>query len=108
MGLVFVHGFCYFISKNLIDKIGLMDQEKFPHYGSEDDYSLKSIKAGFRNVIACNVLVKHKNNVSYKEKVRADHVKTALPDLISKWGKRYVDTCIRRSWMVGKYINNGR
>jgi GT2 family glycosyltransferase len=99
------HGFCYFISKRLIEKIGLLDEIAFPHYGSEDDYSLKSIKNGFKNMIIGSVFVKHNNETSYTHDVREEYVKISLPALLDKWGKKYVDDCVRRYVDVCKKIN---
>jgi len=99
------HGFCYFISKKLIDKIGLLDEVAFPHYGSEDDYSLKSIKNGFKNIIVGSVFVKHNNETSYSHDVREQYVKVSLPTLIDKWGKKYVDECVKKYIAACKRIN---
>ena len=89
------HGFCYFINKQLIEQIGLLDDKVFPHYGSEDDYSLKAVKNGFRNIIVGSVFVKHNNETSYSHDVRNEYMKTSLPNLIKKWGKHYVNKCVR-------------
>ena len=98
------HGFCYFINKELIEKIGLLDEKTFPHYGSEDDYSLKAINNGFRNIIVGSVFVKHNNETSYSHDVRNEYMKTSLPNLIKKWGKRYVDKCVRSYVSACKHI----
>ena len=102
----FVHGFCYFISKELIETIGLFDETTFPHYGSEDDYSLKSIKSGFKNIIVGSVFVKHNNETSYTHAVRAKFVKTTLPALQRRWGYKYVADCVNQANKAGQYLNN--
>lgn len=102
----FVHGFCYFVSKELIETIGLFDETTFPHYGSEDDYSLKSIKAGFKNIIVGSVFVKHNNETSYTHAVRAKFVKTTLPTLQRRWGYKYVADCVNQANKAGQYLNN--
>lgn len=101
-----VHGFCYIISKKLIETIGLLDEKLFPHYGSEDDYSLKSLKAGFTNIIIGSVYVKHNNETSYTHAVRAKFVKKTLPLLMQKWGSRYVANCVKKYNDCGIYLNN--
>ena len=98
------HGFCYFISKELINRIGLFDERVFPHYGSEDDYSLKSISAGFKNIIIGSVFVKHNNETSYSKEVRSEILKRSLPNLTNKWGKRYVDDCVKKYVKSCEYI----
>lgn len=101
-----VHGFCYFIGKKLIEKIGHLDDDRFPDYGSEDSYSLTSIKYGFKNIILGSVFVKHKNEQSYSHEKRAEHIKVSLPALIKLWGKYFVNDCILQARSVGNYINN--
>lgn len=89
-----IHGFCYFISKNLLMKIGRLDEDAFPHYGSEDDYSLKSIQHGFKNIVVGSVYVIHKGSSSYSKDKREVLVGKSLPDLIKRWGdevKRSID-----------------
>lgn len=98
------HGFCYFISKDLISKIGFLDERLFPHYGSEDDYSLKSISSGFKNIIIGSVFVKHNNETSYSHDVRKEILKKSLPNLTNKWGKKYVDDCVKRYVKSCEYI----
>jgi len=101
----FIHGFCYFISKKLIETIGLLDEKTFPHYGSEDSYSLDSIKHGFQNIIVGKVFVKHNNETSYSHAVRAKFVKTTLPTLQRKWGFSYVAKCVNQANNCGQYLN---
>lgn len=103
--LEFVHGFCYFISKKLIDKIGRLDGHTFPHYGSEDDYSLKALKYGFKNIVVGSVMVFHNNETSYSHKVRAEYIKKTMPMLMKRWNAYYVDSCVRHANLANKYLN---
>jgi len=98
------HGFCYFISKELIEEIGTFDEVMFPHYGSEDDYSLSSIKAGFKNLLIGSVFVHHENNKSYTEKQRTMHVSKSVPALKKKWGQGYVNRAGVYSNKAANYI----
>ena len=100
-----VHGFCFFIGKNLISTIGRFDDDKFPHYGSEDDYSLKSIKYGFKNIIVGAVFVSHKGQSSYTTDIRANYIKKSYPNLINRWTKKYVDECLKNSLEIQKLLN---
>jgi GT2 family glycosyltransferase len=101
-----IHGFCYFISKKLILSIGRFDDDMFPHYGSEDDYALKSIKAGFNNIIVGSVLVNHNGATSYTESMRNELVKMSMPNLCGRWGKKYIDGCVKESEKILKLLNN--
>jgi GT2 family glycosyltransferase len=101
-----IHGFCYFIARELIMTIGKLDEDMFPHYGSEDDYSLSAIEAGFTNIVIGSVFVHHNNATSYSNAKRSVIVKKSYPDLISRWGNGFVDRCGVQSVRAGKYINN--
>ena len=100
------HGFCYFISKKAIEELGSFDEKTFPAYGGEDDYSLRSIKFGFNNIIIGSVFVKHHGEASYTPAVRTRFVKITLPTLLRRWGHRYVSDCVAQVNEIGKYLNN--
>jgi GT2 family glycosyltransferase len=91
-----VHGFCYFINRFLFDEIGYLDQDDFPHYGSEDDYSIKALDKGFTNVIVPYVYVWHKASASYTHDKRDEMIKTTLPLLRKKHTKEKVhQLCVK-------------
>ncbi len=100
-----LHGFCYFISRDLLLEIGNLDEITFPHYGSEDDYSFKSLKAGYKNLLVGKVFVHHANSVSYTEAQRAAIVVNSFPALVKKWGRGWVNRCGIMSVKAGDYIN---
>ncbi len=100
------HGFCYFISRKLIDEIGLLDAKEFPHYGSEDDYSLRAMEQEYTNLLIGSVFVHHFESKSYTEKQRATIVKTSLPNLFNRWSKAVVNRAGVLSVKAGNYINN--
>lgn len=102
---ILLHGFCYFISKEAILKIGKLDEVMFPHYGSEDDYSLRSMQNGFKNVLVGKVFVHHENAKSYTESQRAKIVMKSFPDLNRKWGKGFINRCGIMSLKAGNYVN---
>ena len=104
--LTLIHGFCYFIGKELLYDVGHLDDIMFPHYGSEDDYSIKSVKNGYTNLLVTNVFVSHKGEVSYGIDTRNNIVlKKSLPDLLNRWGKSYVNTLVKSGMYVNKVIN---
>jgi GT2 family glycosyltransferase len=60
------HGFCMYIRRALIKKLGALDRDGFPvGYGEEVDYSQKAILAGWANVVAPHVFVKHLRSQSF-------------------------------------------
>jgi GT2 family glycosyltransferase len=102
----FIHGFCYFIGKRLIEKIGLLDEIMFPHYGSEDDYSIRCLIAGFKNLLVGRVFVYHNNETSYGEEQRKKIVAKSFPDLNKKYGKYLVDRLGVMSVKVANHIKH--
>ena len=61
-------GFCMYIKREILSKIGLFDVERFGKgYGEENDFCCRARKLGYRNVLAADVFVWHKGNVSFGE-----------------------------------------
>ncbi|WP_336572467.1 glycosyltransferase [Ensifer sp. CCNWLW204] len=59
-------GFCFYIRRAAIDKIGALDSDAFAlGYGEENDFCMRAIHAGFKNVIAGDVFVYHTGSVSF-------------------------------------------
>lgn len=100
-----LHGFCYFIRRELIEKIGMLDEVEFPHYGSEDDYSLKSLKEGWKNLLVGSVFVHHDNAQSYSQAQRTKIVAKSYPALIKRWGRAIVNRTGTMSVRAGEYVN---
>ncbi|HEY2395794.1 MAG TPA: glycosyltransferase family 2 protein [Rudaea sp.] len=66
------NGFCLFIKRAVIARIGIMDADAFPAgYGEENDFCQRAIDAGYRNVIAGSVLVRHERSASFGDARRA-------------------------------------
>ena len=66
------NGFCMFVKRELIARIGLMDADAFPSgYGEENDFCQRAELAGYRNIIAGNVLVRHQRSASFGDVRRA-------------------------------------
>lgn len=69
-GLVFeiptAIGFCMFIRREVLLRVGLFDVERFGKgYGEENDFCCRAAAAGYVNVLAADVFVWHKGNVSF-------------------------------------------
>lgn len=61
-------GFCLYIRRDCLDQIGLFDQESFGHgYGEENDFCRRAAEAGWLNVLAPNVFVRHYGGSSFGE-----------------------------------------
>ena len=70
------NGFCLYIKRAVIEKIGLLDIENFPRgYGEENDFCLRAMSAGFHHLIDDSTYVFHREGSSF-EGARADLMKT--------------------------------
>jgi GT2 family glycosyltransferase len=59
-------GFCMAISRSAIRQLGVFDQELFGlGYGEENDFSMRALAAGFRNVLCDDVYVAHRGGCSF-------------------------------------------
>jgi GT2 family glycosyltransferase len=61
-----VHGFCFGLTREIIDKVGYFDETHFPGgYGEENDYCFRAADAGFGLVVATHTYVFHAKSKSY-------------------------------------------
>ncbi len=61
-------GFCFYMRREAIKKIGTFDAETFGRgYGEENDFCMRAKASGFRNVLAHDIYVYHTGEVSYSE-----------------------------------------
>jgi len=63
-------GFCMYIRRDALDEIGAFDEDAFPRgYGEENDFCMRAVKTGLRNVISPYAYVFHVRSASFgKEK----------------------------------------
>ncbi len=90
---------CTYIKREVIEKVGYLDEETFKGYGSDDvDYSRRVMEAGYRLAVAPNVEVQHginhrgtetfmRNVGGYYEDIQAEADANAKA-YEEKWSKR--------------------
>lgn len=60
-------GFCMYIRRACLNQVGLFDALHFGRgYGEENDFSLRAVKVGWRNVLCADTFVFHAGGVSFK------------------------------------------
>ena len=65
-------GFCMFIRRALLNRIGLFDAETFGlGYGEENDFCMQAVQAGYRNVLCEDTFILHVGNSSFDSKKAA-------------------------------------
>ncbi|HSN01239.1 MAG TPA: glycosyltransferase [Rudaea sp.] len=66
------NGFCMFVKRAMFEAVGTLDVAAFPAgYGEENDLCQRAEHAGFRHVIAGDVLVQHERSASFGDERRA-------------------------------------
>jgi GT2 family glycosyltransferase/glycosyltransferase involved in cell wall biosynthesis len=62
------HGFCVLITRDALDEVGYFDEKTFGlGYGEENDFSMRAISLGFKNLLAPSVVVHHFGSKSFQE-----------------------------------------
>lgn len=59
------HGFCMLIKREVISRIGFLDEAFGRGYGEENDFCARTAGIGYRNVAAGGVIVEHKESISF-------------------------------------------
>ncbi|MEM9257912.1 MAG: glycosyltransferase, partial [Pseudomonadota bacterium] len=78
-------GFATYVRRAALDDIGLLDRAAFGlGYGEENDFSQRAILAGWTNLVATNVLVKHYGATSFGDR-RSRRVEAALQVLDQRY-----------------------
>lgn len=91
-----VHGFCFGVTREVIEKIGYFSAEHFPHgYGEENDYCFRAVNAGFSPVIATHTYVYHKKSQSYQDERRAQLMKAGNDKIRELHGKDRVVRAVK-------------
>lgn len=64
--LTTAHGFCMYIRRDAIEKVGLFDDVTFEKgYGEENDFSYRCIQNGLVNLLCDNTFIYHKGTQSF-------------------------------------------
>lgn len=86
--------FCVAIKKQVIDKIGLLDEQFSPGNFEDDDFCLRAVEAGFKLGIADDVFIHHEGSATHKS-LNIDYqtlMATNKAKFQAKWPqKRYVE-----------------
>lgn len=60
------HGFCMYVRRDCVAQVGTLDEVSFGRgYGEENDFCCRAAAAGWRNVAAGNVFVRHHGGTSF-------------------------------------------
>lgn len=88
----FINGFCFLISRNLINEIGHFDEVTFAKgYGEENDFCLRAAAAGWKLAIADDAYVFHAQSKSYSHERRKELASAAGEKLAAKHGQAAIN-----------------
>jgi len=100
-----VNGFCYFITSEAINAVGLLDEKSFPRgYGEEDDFSLRARALGFENLIADHCYVYHAKSKSFGSIAREELVKKSKLALQAKHTKTAIAAAVSNTKLNEKLL----
>ena len=90
-------GFCMYVRRQCLDEVGLLDEARFGKgYGEEVDFCQRSARAGWDNLLACDLFVYHAGEVSFgKNSPHLAAGQRALQELYPDF-QRLVDRHVRR------------
>lgn len=84
------HGFCIYIRRNVIDRIGLFDEQTFGSgYSEEIDFCLRAQNAGYLCALAPHTYVGHIGSVSFGQE--AEEQKRSNRSLVSRMYPGYIE-----------------
>ena len=92
MPVPLVHGFCFFIRPEVLDKIGGIDEGAFPSgYGSDFDLSMRAQAAGYQNYVWSGACVWHEGSRSAGRDQR--RIRSIGADFVlrKRYGAAYAD-----------------
>lgn len=102
-----IHGFCFAVQREVINEIGFFDEINFPRgFGEENDYCFRAADAGWGLAISPDTYVWHEKTGSYSQNTRAELVTNARHALISKYGKKRIETATRSLRSTSEYLRS--
>ena len=78
-------GFCSLFKRSLIDKIGYLDERFTPGNFEDDDYCIRALEAGYRNMICGDVFVHHYGTKSHTQETYKALLDTNKVKFEQKW-----------------------
>ncbi|RAV22082.1 glycosyltransferase family 2 protein [Paenibacillus contaminans] len=82
-------GLCFLFRRDLMERIGELDESFSPGYYEDDDYCFRARRAGYRLMLAGDVMVHHYGSVSFRKEYRLSRMRLLAANrrkFIHKWG----------------------
>ena len=89
--VAFLNGFCLMLRRNVVERVGLLDEAAFPQgYGEEDDYCLRMREAGYELAVADHCFVYHAKSKSFGAR-REELAQAGGEALVAKHGAAAIE-----------------
>lgn len=80
-------GYCYLIKKEVVDKVGVLDERFTPGHYEDDDISIRILCSGYNLLVCKDTFVHHFGSASFKKKDGLGAlISTNYYKFIEKWG----------------------
>ena len=81
-------GFCVLIKKEVVNKVGLLDEIFTPGNFEDDDYSFRAVKAGYKLMLCKDTFIHHFGSTSFKENYETFNENLVINEekFKQKWG----------------------
>lgn len=91
-----IHGFCFGLKREVLEKVGYLDEVNFPRgYGEENDFCLRAMARAFTLAVATNTYIFHHKSKSFESEERVKLMKNGRQALISLHSKEKIVEAIR-------------
>lgn len=82
--------FCVVLKREVVEKVGLLDEQYGVGFGDDDDYSRRADQAGFRMALAMDVTIKHHHRTTFRSLYSDQEIRqmqsTAMARYNKSWG----------------------
>lgn len=92
-------GLCYLFKREVMDTIGLLDESFSPGHYEDDDYCYRARAAGYKLLLAGDVLVHHEGSASFRSRYPGGY-----QDLLERNRRRFVE---KWGFDPQEFIDNG-
>lgn len=80
------HGFCLYIKREVINKVGYLDDITYPiTYCEENDYCLRCSRQGYNHVVALDTFIYHQGRGTHGDAERESLLSVNYPRLLEKY-----------------------
>jgi GT2 family glycosyltransferase len=80
------HGFCMYVKREVIRKIGMLDEETFGRgYGEENDFCYRASLIGYHHVMCDDTYIYHSGTKSFESKEKQEYIDSHLAILRDRY-----------------------